>query len=145
MAYGFTFFNYRNLFIPPNNSLKTQCENVETYFQAYNRLVDFSTSKSIYGQSTWQCTSMQFKINFLYHTCYNVFQFPRENCNDRYIHHLASSLSQECKGILKFTHVTAQYQHRIDVCCLFINLESIYSHSTGQISEEKKVQIAYLS
>lgn len=47
MAYGFTFFNYRNLFIPPNNSLKTQCENVETYFQAYNRLVDFSTSKSI--------------------------------------------------------------------------------------------------
>lgn len=47
MAYGFTFFNYRNLFIPPNNSLKTQCENVETYFQAYNRLIDFSTSKSI--------------------------------------------------------------------------------------------------
>lgn len=33
MAYGFTFFNYRNLFIPPNNSLKTQCENVETYFK----------------------------------------------------------------------------------------------------------------
>lgn len=25
------------------------------------------------------------------------------------------------------------------------NLESIYSQSTGQISEEKKVQIAYLS
>lgn len=88
---------------------------------------------------------MQFKINFLYHTCYNVFQFPRENCNDRFNHHLASSLSQECKGILKFTPITAQYQHRIDVCCLFINLESIYSHSTGQISEEKKVQIAYLS
>lgn len=92
MAYGFTFFNYRNLFIPPNNSLKTQCENVETYFQAYNRLVDFSTSKSIYGQSTWQYTSMQFKIYFLYHTCYNVFQFPRENCNDRYIHHLAKNV-----------------------------------------------------
>lgn len=35
---------------------------------------------------------MQFKIYFLYHICYNVFQFPRENCNDRYIHHLAKNV-----------------------------------------------------
>lgn len=90
---------------------------------------------------------MQFKINFLYHTCYNVFQFPRENCNDRFTgnHHLASSLSQECKGILKFTPITAQYQHRIDVCCLFINLESIYSQLVKLVKKKRFRLLIYPS
>lgn len=137
---GFTFS------ITENHSflliiLWKQCENVETYFQAYNRLVDFSTSKSIYGQSTWQYTSMQFKIYFLYHTCYNVFQFPRENCNDRYIHHLAKNVKVffSLHPLLLSTNIELMF------AVYLFNLESIYSQSTSQISEEKKVEITYLS
>lgn len=84
---------------------------------------------------------MQFKIYFLYHICYNIFQFPRENCNDRYIHHLAKNVKvfSSLHPLLLSTNIELMF------AVYLFNLESIYSQSTSQISEEKKVEITYLS